>query len=286
MSFRCGHGALAGDPGVVALGRVCPVCMLLDETHRSRAELLRKVAPPCRSALARETRIGAEYEWRCSRGHDRYPATVREVLTGPGCAKCRANAASPGAAHEAGVAFMKPGLRVGTSVTEQRLRMLLGERVRLHHRVNAVHIARTFFGRQEVWPDILVPALRIAVEYDDPGRSRRAHRGLKEASDREKDDALREVGWEVIRIRAGGLESSGPHSIVCDSLTEAVVDEVVARMRRIRGDAAVDTISLGHPAASWGRTPHRSAVLSRQHERGDGKQHGGDARSRDGDQRA
>ncbi|RXZ67636.1 hypothetical protein ESP51_17045 [Agromyces albus] len=246
VSFRCGHGAAAGEPGVVTLGRVCPLCMLLHETQRSRAELLGRVAPPQRAALALETRIGASYDWRCARGHDRYPATVREVLTGPSCAKCRTNAAGPTAKREAGVAFMKPGLRVGTSMTEQRLRTMLGERIRLHHRVNAVRIARMFYGQQEVWPDILVPQLRIAVEYDDPGKSRRAHRGLKEASDTEKDEALREVGWEVIRIRAGGLEALGVNSIVCRALTTGVVDEVVDLMRRIRGAAAVDAIAIEH----------------------------------------
>lgn len=250
VSFRCGHGAAGGEAGVVALRRVCPLCMLLDETHRSRGELLRRVAPAQRSALADETRVGATYDWRCARGHDRYAATVRVVLTGPGCPKCGVNAAGPSSAREAGVAFMNPGLRTRTSQTEQRLKVLLGERIRLHHGVNAVRIARTFYGRQEVWPDILVPQLRIAVEYDDPGRSRRAHLGLKEASDLEKDEALREVGWEVVRIRAGGLRSLGPHSIVCHALTPAAVDEVVACMRRIRGDAAVDAIATGHPAAS------------------------------------
>ena len=85
-------------------------------------------------------------------------------------------------------------------------------------------------------------AVRIAVEYDDPGRSRRAHHGLKQASDREKDDPLAEVGWEVIRIRAGGLESLGANSIVCASLTIAAVDRVVERMRELRGDTAVDAI--------------------------------------------
>ncbi|WP_139417220.1 hypothetical protein [Agromyces laixinhei] len=244
VSFRCGHGAEPGEPGVVALARACPLCVLLHETQRSRHELLGRVTPPHRRALARETRIGTSYEWRCARGHDRYLATIGEVLTGPSCAKCRANAAAPGARREAGVAFMKPGLRVGTSQIEQRLRMLLGERIRLHHRVNAVRIARMFYGKQEVWPDILVPQLRIAVEYDDPGRSRRAHLGVKAGSDLEKDAALREVGWEVIRIRAGGLEPIGPYSIVCRSLTIAVVDDVVSTMREIRGDAAVDALLL------------------------------------------
>ncbi|WP_022894474.1 hypothetical protein [Agromyces subbeticus] len=244
VSFRCGHGAEASAPGSVALSRACPLCMLVHETQRSRSELLARVAPPQRAALARETRVGAVYEWRCRRGHDRYPATVAEVLTGPSCAKCRANAVAPAALREAGLAFMKPGLKVGTSRVEQRLRLLLGERIRLHHRVNAVRIARMFYGKQEVWPDILVPQLRIAVEYDDPGRSGRAHRGLKEGSDVEKDDALREVGWEVIRIRAGGLDELGPHSVVCARLTVAAVDEVVALMRRIRGDAALDALAI------------------------------------------
>jgi very-short-patch-repair endonuclease len=250
VSFQCGHGAPRDSHGVLTLRRPCPLCMLIGETHRSRAELLRKVAPAQRTTLAGETRIGAEYDWRCQRGHDRYRATVSEVLTSTGCGKCRAGASAPAALREAGVAFMKPGLRTGTSMTEQRLRSMLGERIRLHHRVNAVHIARTFFGRREVWPDIVVPQLRIAVEYDDPGRSRRAHLGLKEASDLEKDEALHEVGWEVIRIRAGGLESLGVNSIVCRSLTSSVVDAVVERMRAVRGDAAVDAIAVAASDAS------------------------------------
>jgi very-short-patch-repair endonuclease len=250
VSFVCGHGAEAGSPGAVALRRNCPVCMLLHETQRTRGELLGRVAPPQRSALAAETRVGAEYDWRCRRGHDRYRAPLIDVLTGPGCPKCRANAASPGAAREAGMPFMKHGLRVGTSMTEQRLRVLLGERVRLHHRANAVRTARLFYGRQEVWPDILVAELRIAIEYDDPGRSGRAHRGLKEGSDVEKDAALREVGWEVIRIRAGGLEPLGPYSVACRSVSAEVVDEVVRLMAVIRGEAAVDRIRVPGAVAS------------------------------------
>ncbi|QAY74108.1 hypothetical protein ET445_12930 [Agromyces protaetiae] len=217
--------------------------MLVHETHRSRAELLGKVAPAQRTRLAAETRVGAEYDWLCRRGHDRYSATVLDVLTGTGCAKCRASAVAPGALREAGVAFMSPGLRTRTSQTEQRLRILLDERLVLHHRVNAVGIARTFHGRTEVWPDILVPQVRIAIEYDDPGRSGRAHIALKEASDLDKDDALREVGWEVIRVRGGGLGPLGRTSIVCRSITPAVADDVVSLMRELRGDAAIDRIA-------------------------------------------
>jgi very-short-patch-repair endonuclease len=248
VSFACGHGATAGAPGVVSLRRTCPVCMLIHETQRSRGELLRRVSPAQRTALSSETRIGAEYEWRCARGHDRYRATIVDQLTGTGCEKCRRSAVAPAALAEAGVPFMNPGLRVGTSITEHRLKTMLAERIRLNHRVNAIRIARTFHGRTEVWPDIIVPQLRLTVEYDDPGRTRRAHRGLKAGTDADKDDALREVGWEVIRVRAGGLDALGPNSIVCAGVTEAVADEIVARMRAIRGDAAVDAIAVRAPA--------------------------------------
>jgi very-short-patch-repair endonuclease len=240
VRFACGHGASPGDEGVVTLRRACPVCMLVHETHRSRSELLGRVAAPWRSALAAETRIGARYTWTCSRGHDRYEATVAEVLTGPGCQKCMRNAEAATVARDGGVASMNAGLRTRTSQVEQRLRALLQQRIRVPQGVNTVRVNRMFYGQQEVWPDIVLPALRIAVEYDDPGRSRRAHRGLKQASDREKDDALAEVGWEVIRVRAGGLDSLGANSIVCSSLTSEVADRIVQRMRELRGDAAVD----------------------------------------------
>ena len=241
VSFRCGHGA-PRDEARITIQRDCPLCMLLSETKRSRAQLLRKAAPGRRAALAGETRIGASYEWICERGHSRFEATVREVLTGPGCPKCRANAQAPSARFEGGIPFMKPGLKTRTSMTEQRLRLLLAERIQLPHRVNAVRISRTFYGKPEVWPDIIIPALRIAIEYDDPGRAGTAHRGLKEASDREKDAALGEVGWEVIRVRAGGLGELGPHSIVCRGISTAVVDRILALLREIRGDEPVTAL--------------------------------------------
>lgn len=246
VGFRCGHGA-SPDDALVTLRRDCPLCMLLGETRRTRAQLLRKVVASRQAALARETRIGATYEWICERGHSRFTATVMDVLTGPGCPKCQANAQAPAARSDGGIPFMKPGLKTRTSMTEHRLRALLAERIRLPHGVNAITINRTFYGKPEVWPDIIVPALRIAVEYDDPGRTRTFHRGFAEVSDREKDAALAEVGWEVIRVRAGGLTAFGRHSIVCPAISPAVADRVVDMMREIRGDDAVDRILVaGH----------------------------------------
>lgn len=239
LAFRCGHGT---DGGVV-LQRECPLCMLITETGRSRTELIRRASAPGRAALANETRVGAEYQWRCERGHDRYTRTVMQVLTGTGCPKCMANAEAPAASRDGGLAYMNPGLRTRTSLAEQRLRALLEERIRVPRGVNAVRINRTFHGRTEVWPDIVIPAIRMCVEYDSPGRDKRAHNGLRAASDRDKDAALADVGWQVIRVRTGGLESLGENSIVCAAgLTIAAVDQVVDRMRALRGDEAVDAL--------------------------------------------
>ncbi|PXA68416.1 hypothetical protein [Cryobacterium arcticum] len=243
VRFRCGHGADAAVARIT-LQRACPLCMLLAETARSREQLLRRVAPAGRAALAQETRIGTEYEWICTRGHSRYSASVRETLTGPGCPRCDRNAQAPAARGEGGVPFMKPGLKTRTSRTEQRLRMLLGERIRLPHRVNAIRINRSFYGKPEVWPDIIIPALRVAIEYDSPGRKKTSHRGLNEVSDREKDAALEEVGWAVIRVRADGLEPVGRYSIVTSGVTDALVDEILTLLAQIRGETAVAALLI------------------------------------------
>jgi very-short-patch-repair endonuclease len=246
VRFRCGHGA-AADEARITLQRECPLCMLLRETKRSRDQLLRRAAPYGRPALAGETRIGASYEWVCTRGHSVFSATVREMLTGPGCPKCQKNAQAPAARWEGGVPFMKPGLKTRTSQAEQKLRMLLGERIRLPHRVNAIRINRTFYGKPEVWPDIIIPALRVAIEYDSPGRDQTSHRGLKEVSDREKDAALDEVGWAVIRVRADGLAAVGRHSIVCSGVTAELVEEILAMLATIRGEEALAALMRSEP---------------------------------------
>jgi len=64
-------------------------------------------APGRRTLLSQETRIGAEYEWICDRGHSHYLATVRAALTGSGCPKCRANAEAPAARFEGGTAAVE-----------------------------------------------------------------------------------------------------------------------------------------------------------------------------------
>lgn len=236
IRFGCGHG---GDG--VQLARQCPICNLLQSAGRSRAELSAKLARPERARFATEISPAAEYTWVCPRGHDRYRATVTAAIDGDACPKCRLNASSPGAQREAGVASMKGG-RLPTSLSEQRLRALLEERLVIPRGVNRIRIARTFHGRTEVWPDIIMPALKVAIEYDSPGRGGDWHRGLREASDLDKDAALREVGWEVIRVRTGGLEPLGRYSVQASGPTRKLADELIALMEQIRGVEAVNQV--------------------------------------------
>lgn len=238
LRFACGHGA---EVGGITLGRACPICQLLASSGRSRASLEARLARAERTRFAREVQLGAEYRWICSRGHDRYVATVAAAIDGDACPKCRANARGATALREAGVAG-RTGGPLPTSQAEQRLRALLEEELVIPRGVNRIRIARTFHGRNEVWPDIIIPTIKIAIEYDSPGRGGEWHRGLREASDLEKDAALREVGWDVLRVRTGGLEPLGRHSIQASGPTRKLVTELIALMESIRGVDAVERI--------------------------------------------
>lgn len=237
LRFHCGHGSRAED--AITLSRACPVCMMLGEQGRSREQLLARVARGQRERLRGEIQLGAEYDWVCKRGHDRYRGTVLTALGGDGCPKCRVNANSPTALRENGVPGMRSNLKLRTSQAEQQLRALLSEQIAIPNGVNRIRIARTFHGRTEVWPDIIIPALKVAIEYDSPGRDGAWHRGMREASDLEKDDALREVGWEVIRVRTGGLEPLGRYCVIASGPTRKAAEEVIALLEKIRGFAAV-----------------------------------------------
>lgn len=101
--------------------------------------------------------------------------------------------------------------------------------------MNAVSIQGDFFGRGEVYPDILIPAHKVAVELDSPGRDGDGHRGVRAESDRNKDLKLREVGWRVIRVRLGGLPDVEHADCVSGSGVSArLVNEVVALVQRRR----------------------------------------------------
>lgn len=144
-----------------------------------------------------------------------------------------------------------PGLPVGeafvsscapppASAVEEELRAGLTECLEFTSGLTAVRLARPFFDHLEAWPDIVVPELRVAVEYDSTGRHGLEHVGPREAADRRKDRALRGAGWEVVRVRTGRLPALGPYDIVTAGLSRQTFARLLDTFREIRGGLIVD----------------------------------------------
>ena len=206
--------------------------------------------------------------WECDAGH-RFAATPMEQRNRPGrerrrsawCPECAALAQprrvrTPGSparpprpARELcpktpsvapGEAFVSACAPKPASAVEARLRSDLFERLSVTADRNAVRTSRPFFDHVEVWPDILLPELRIAVEYDSTGRHGLEHVGTREQADLRKDRLLRATGWEVVRIRTGRLEKLGPHDLQLTALGRRGVMRLVDAFRDIRGALVVD----------------------------------------------
>ncbi|WP_137842973.1 zinc-ribbon domain-containing protein [Microbacterium sp. 2FI] len=126
------------------------------------------------------------------------------------------------------------------SAIEAKLRADLFARLRVTPGLNAVRVARPFFDHVEVWPDIVLAELRVAVEYDSTGRHGLEHVGKREDADRRKDRALRAAGWEVIRIRTGKLAPLGPHDIQLATWGRRGLDDLIDTLRDLRGPLLVD----------------------------------------------
>lgn len=208
--------------------------------------------------------------WECRMGH-RFAATPTEQRERPGrvrrqsswCPECSALARpQPVILGEAraiprrpkppttlctktpdlpvGEAFLSVCAPAPASTAEAKLRAAIEFRLRVTTGVNAVKVSRPFFRHTEVWPDILLPELRVAIEYDTVGRHGLEHVGKRQDADLRKDRALRAAGWEVIRIRTGKLEPLGPHDLQMPSVTARGVERVIEALRAIRGSLMVD----------------------------------------------
>ncbi|MFE2534940.1 zinc-ribbon domain-containing protein [Streptomyces sp. NPDC059371] len=71
-------------------------------------------------------------------------------------------------------------------------------------------------------PDITIPALRLALEYDGSFY----HRG-RDTHDAAKSQALRAVGWQVVRLRETPLVPTHDHDLVVPILPAAQADTLV-----------------------------------------------------------
>jgi len=186
------------------------------------------------------------------RADDRPSRTAGDTTsTRPSPVTARARRAAPAPRRPSQLCGATPDLPVGeafssacapppASAVEQELRADLTAAITFTAGVNAVRIARPFFDHVEAWPDVLLPELRVAVEYDSTGRHGLEHVGHREEADRRKDRALRSAGWEVVRVRTGGLEALGPHDLVVSGLTKSTVPQLLDVFRAVRGDLYVD----------------------------------------------
>ncbi|WP_236967296.1 zinc-ribbon domain-containing protein [Microbacterium aurantiacum] len=126
------------------------------------------------------------------------------------------------------------------SAIEGQMRADLFGALALTPGLNAVRVARPFFDHVEVWPDIVLTELRVAIEYDSTGRHGLEHVGRRADADRRKDRALRAAKWEVVRIRTGKLDLLGPHDLQVSSWNRATLTRLIDTLRGIRGPLLVD----------------------------------------------
>jgi very-short-patch-repair endonuclease len=201
--------------------------------------------------------------WQCDVGH-RFIATPWEQRQRPGrsrrrstwCPECAAGATqrpirakppqkplcakSPASGLKVGEPFISECAPRVASAAEARLKQLLTHRLEYDDSFTAVRVTRQFFEHLEVWPDIIIAELRVAIEYDTTGRDGLEHVGKREVIDRRKDRMLRESGWDVIRIRCGKLQPLGPWDVAATGPTNALIDQLLERLRQVRGDLIVD----------------------------------------------
>ncbi|WP_043674649.1 zinc-ribbon domain-containing protein [Clavibacter michiganensis] len=224
--------------------------------------------PPRPRRGARDGRPAVGGTARDRRGKDGTPSTGGTSTSGTSTAGPTERRGSPAAAtppirprRSPAVCAKTPDLPVGepfvsacapppASAVEERLRQALAARLEHTPGLTAVRLARPFFEHLEAWPDIVLPELRVAIEYDSTGRHGLEHVGRREEADRRKDRALRAAGWEVIRIRTGKLPPLGPYDLCVAGLTRGTVDQLLDRLREIRGPFLVDAYLREEPPAS------------------------------------
>ena len=234
-TYDCGH---TRDDRAIDDGLRCALCRRLDGSAFSRERLLALVSPGQRASLSLESKPGRRYRWVCAAGHGTFEASTEKIITGRRCIVC-SNADAAAASYTVGDSFVSPWAPKPASAAEALVRQRLAERLDVDLSHNAVRVQRPFFNHVEVWPDIVIPELRVALEYDTVGRHGLEHVGRRESVDKRKDRALRHAGWEVIRIRVGKLRPLGPFDVVTGSLNATLVDRIEEQLATIRGDLMV-----------------------------------------------
>jgi hypothetical protein len=144
------------------------------------------------------------------------------------------------------------------SAVEAQLRADLAERLEFTTGLNAVRVARPFFDHLEVWPDIVLPELRVAIEYDSTGRHGLEHVGRRADADARKDRSLRSAGWEVIRLRTGRLPPLGPFDLQVGGTGRRALERLLDQLRAIRGPLLVDAYLRSQRPSATASLTHRA----------------------------
>ncbi|MCU1404822.1 MAG: hypothetical protein JWQ43_1125 [Glaciihabitans sp.] len=238
--YRCGHprdpDRVESDPD----DDRCYLCRRLDSSPITREQLVAMASPSRRPDVSLETGVSRRYLWQCPVGHGSFEASIERVLGGRRCRICR-HAAAAADAVAVGEAFTSPWAPKPASAAEGSLRHRLSEAFDLDLSCNAVRVPRPFFEHIEVWPDIVMPELKVAFEYDTTGRDGLEHVGRREEIDKRKDRLLRAAGWEVVRIRCGKLLPIGPHDVVASGVSGKLIERLIEELRLIRGDLIVNS---------------------------------------------
>lgn len=125
-----------------------------------------------------------------------------------------------------------------TSGAEATMRAMLSVHLPIAtpEEANTVRVRATAWGALQVFPDILIPTRHVAIEYDSPGQRGDAHQD--DSADAAKDQALRDVGWEVIRIRTGGLTATSRWDVIASGPTLKSAHEVIRMYNLILAERA------------------------------------------------
>lgn len=209
--------------------------------QRSRPGRVRRKSSWCPECLAGATGRGAFPALALPAPEEKFPA--REATppppsprrTSPARRLCQKTPDVPSGASFTSVCAPKPA-----SAAEALLHERVFGALAVTRGHTAVRVSRPFFEHREVWPDLVLPELRIAVEYDTIGRFGLEHVGAREEADRRKDRLLREAGWEVVRLRTGKLEMLGPHDLRITTIGPRTVGLLLDAFRGIRGSLLID----------------------------------------------
>jgi len=172
------------------------------------------------------------YTWTCPK-HGDFDTTVHAKGENK-CPMCGPTFNVHGPNNMAGEAY-ESDWKPSNSKVEHRFGILLsqyGVPVLLDSKVNSIRVMgrlNTKVKSTSVYPDLIIPELKICVEYDPEW----SHYNSVERDTR-KDELLKQVGWEVIRVRIGSLSKINPHDVQASGPTIKAAREVAETIVKLR----------------------------------------------------